>query len=290
MRSEAAVSQQIKLLEIAVGARVLERVPGRPIRLTEAGRRLFATCESVLQHLEGTLGELEALGRLEQGQVVVGAGTYFGSYLLPPIYASFQRLVPGVRTLLFITNSTTSLAALRQGEIDLAIVGGGIEDDGLTGTQLAQKDLVWIAPRDHGLARVSNIPLGTLNADRLILSPGASPKRKSLDKVAAESGVTLQAKLELRGVEAQVTAVRGGLGIAAVPYHVMSRYEGTSLGVLSVEGFPLRTSWSLVWRAHDLSPAATAFRDHLLSHTTQIEAASLVNGARVGAPVAHAHA
>src|SRR5258708_1222230 len=126
LRSEAAISQQIKLLEAAVGARLLERAHQRPIRLTEAGRRMLSTCEDVFARLESTLGELDALGRAERGDVTMSSGGYFGSYLLPPIYAAFQQDVPGISVHLQIVTSANCMEAVRRGEADLAVLGGEI--------------------------------------------------------------------------------------------------------------------------------------------------------------------
>jgi len=275
LRSEAAVSQQIKLLEAAVGAQLLSRAPGRPVRITEAGRRMLASCEVVFQELDRTLDDLDALRRLEHGDIVLGSGPYFGSYVLPPIYASFQHRFPHIRAHVRMMKGIASIDAVRNGDVELAVVGRDFGSTGLSGTLLARKDLVLIAPADNRLASAVDLGLDAVVGEELILAPSTSLDRLLLDRIAAENGLTLRPAFEISGVEAQVNAVLSGLGVAAVPYHVLSRYDAARFCVLAVRGFPIRGSWSIVWRDEQLSPAGTLFRDHLLSHTAMIEATSL---------------
>jgi LysR family transcriptional regulator, low CO2-responsive transcriptional regulator len=275
LRSEAAISQQIKLLEAAVGVRLLERSPGHPVRPTEAGRVMLASSDTVLKQLTRTLTELEGLRKLETGSVVVGSGPYFGSYLLPQICASFQKLAPGIGVHLSTARGEDLVDAVRRGEVELAIVGGEVTEKGVAQGRLAGKDVVWIAPDGHRLASRAAIPFREIAAENLILSRRSSSNRKALEHWAHAQGLEVRPSLEVGGAEAQVTAVRSGLGLAAVTSHVLTRYKDAPLRVLAVEGFPLRGSWSVVWRQDELSPAAALFKDHLFRQRAQIEATSL---------------
>lgn len=274
-RSESAVSQQIKLLETSLGAKLLVRSPGRPVRLTESGQLMLASCETILKHLERTVAEVEAIGTLDRESVVIGSGPYFGSYLLPRICASFQRLMPRVTVHLQTAKGADCVEAVRRRDVEFAVVGGEVLESGVVQSHLASRDVVWIAPSNHALASRSRIPFPEVIAEKLVLAPRTSSNRRVLEKYAGRQGLRLPASLEVGGVEAQVMAVLSGLGISAVQSHVLQRYKDAPLSVLSVEGFPLRGSWSVVWRDHELSQAANAFRDHLLRQQAEIEATSL---------------
>jgi DNA-binding transcriptional LysR family regulator len=245
------------------------------VRLTQAGQVMLASCDNVLAHLDRTMRELDALNRLRSGNVVVGAGPYFGSYLLPPICATFQRLAPGVGIRLQTAKAFECVEALRRGNVELAVVGGQVDDPDFARSYLAGKDVVWIAPSDHKLASRSQITFSEIIAEHLVLPPRTSSSRRVLEKWANEHGFRLEPSVEVGGIEAQVTAVISGLGVAAVPSHVLSRYQDAPLRVLSVVGFPLHGSWTVVWRHDELSPAAAAFKDHLLQQRSAIEATSL---------------
>src|ERR1043166_9481085 len=55
--TESAVSQQVKLLERTVQATLIERDP-RPTRVTDAGRRLIATSETMIESLLTVLRDI----------------------------------------------------------------------------------------------------------------------------------------------------------------------------------------------------------------------------------------
>src|SRR6266508_5644937 len=119
--SEPAVSQQVKLLESTVGARLFDRSPRRPIRLTEAGGLLLKTCESVFQQFDDTLRQLDALRSAETARVSIGVGTHFGSYLLPPMVAAFHQKHPDITVVVNTEVVVQCNEKIRLREIDLAV-------------------------------------------------------------------------------------------------------------------------------------------------------------------------
>jgi DNA-binding transcriptional LysR family regulator len=265
--SEPAVSQQVKLLENVVGARLFTRSPRRPISLTDAGGLLLQTCESVFQQFDATLEQLEALRGAEAARVSLGVGTSFGSYLLPPVVASFGQKYPGITVTVGIEMSGHWDEKVRRREIDLAVVTDHVDDHELTGVPFAEKSLVWIGLSGHPLAGSEPAPVEALRDERLILGPPLSSSRRALDRLAEAHGMALRPAFELAGTQAFITAVTSGMGIALVPYHAMlSREMPRGLAVLNVTGFPLPLEWSLIWRGQDLSPAASIFKDYLLQY------------------------
>jgi DNA-binding transcriptional LysR family regulator len=265
--SEPAVSQQVRLLETTVGARLFERSPRRPIRLTDAGGLLLQTCESVFHQFDATLEQLDALGGAQTARVILGVGTSFGSYVLPPIVAAFQKEHPGISVVVDIETVPHWSEKLRRREVDLAVAAATIDDDEIVSHPLAQKELVWIGLSGHPLAGPEPVPLDALQSERLVLRPTPSSSRQALDRLAQAQGLALHPTFELAGTEACITAVASGMGIALVPYDaVLAREQPRSFAVLNVKGFPLKLNWSVIWRANELSAAATTFRDYLLHH------------------------
>jgi len=265
--SEPAVSQQVKLLEATVGTRLFDRSPRRPIRLTDAGGLLLQTCENIFQQFDATLQQLEALRGVDTARVSLGVGTGFGSYLLPPIVAAFGQENPGITVMVNIEMVGHWSEKVRRREVDLAVAAGNVDGNEVTSVPIAQKELVWIGLSSHRLAGTQSIPVEALRAERLILGLPLSSSRKALGRLAEAHGIVLQPAFELAGIEARMTAVTSGMGIALVPSDaVLSRERSRSLAVLNVEGFPLQLNWWLIWRADGLSAAASTFRDYLLRY------------------------
>lgn len=281
LRSEPAISQQIKLLEDLVGIRLLDRARGRPIRLTEAGRLMLEASEDVLERVDRAIEGLAAMSRFESGTMIVGAGAYFGSYLLPSMCAPFNREFPGIHIRLRIARGAECVELVRNADVELAVVGGDHAGPDIEHVHLAGKDIVLVASPDHPLASRRGLTFADIASQSLVLAPTTSSSRRALDKWASMNGSVLHPRLELTGAEAQITAVRTSLGIAAVPVHALGRYPTAALRVLDVSGFPLREGWSIIWRKGELSPAAEALRDHLLAERARIEMNSLAHTARL---------
>src|SRR3712207_5274267 len=69
--SQAAISEQMKLLEAELRVPLFER-SYRPVRLTEAGQTLLGRAELVLSELRSTREELQGFTGLERGNLHVG--------------------------------------------------------------------------------------------------------------------------------------------------------------------------------------------------------------------------
>ena len=274
--SEAAVSQQVKLLETIVGVQLFDRKPRQPVSLTDAGSLLLQTCESVFRRLEDTLQQLNDLSGAGARRVSLGVGTCFGSYVLPPILAGFQQANPGI--LLTVRSELVGHwpERVRRREMDLAVATNYVECEGLSSVQFGQKELVWVAASGHQLAGRTAVSFDELKNEPLIVGPAGSSTRRALDLLIDAQGVVLHPVFELASNEACITAVVSGMGVALVPYPTaLSRELSRSIAFLNVEGFPLRLDWSLVWRTNDLSPAAAAFRDYLLGPGHEVVASWL---------------
>ena len=276
--SEPAVSQQIKLLEATIGTQLFERLPRRPIRLTDAGWVLLETCDTVFQELEATLKRIGALQGVSTARVRLGTGTGYGGYLLPPIVASFREQYPEIHVSVSIEVTPHWTEKVRRREVDLAVVTGAVDDPEITAIPFDHKDLVWIALSDHRLADMQSIPLQALQSERLIVGAPPSAGSRALDSLAESHGIVLHPDFELAGTEACITAALNGMGVALVPYAtVLSRELPGRVAVLDVEAFPVREDRSLIWRTGDLPPAACTFRDYLLgrSHGPAAQPANL---------------
>src|SRR5260370_37720565 len=64
--TQAAVTQQVRHLERAVGLQLLER-DGRRVRLTDAGRSLAETCRAALRGIDVVEEAAQALTHLQAG-------------------------------------------------------------------------------------------------------------------------------------------------------------------------------------------------------------------------------
>lgn len=264
--SVATVSEHLKTLETLFGARLLDRSPGRrQARLTEAGSILLEACEEVFQTLDTAGGRIQALGGAETGTVKVGASPSLAS-ILPELCESFRLLRPGVIVHAEIDPRPYILESLQHGRLDLAIMGRN-HGSGLIAERLESgADVVVIGPPGHPLAGKVSVPLTQMASERWIVPEWPTFIREVLEERAAAAGIALHVAWEITSAEAIVRAVASGLGVGPVAAEVAAPYLAAGqVEVLPVEGFPVRLDRFIVHHRDPLSPAARAFKEHLLA-------------------------
>ncbi len=89
-RSQSAVSAQIRQLEQAYHAKLLDR-SAKSVELTPAGEVLFDYAERMLRLRDESVQVVADRGNVVQGPVVFGANEATCLYLLPEIFAEFQK-------------------------------------------------------------------------------------------------------------------------------------------------------------------------------------------------------
>ena len=264
--SQPAVSAQIHHLEQALAVQLLDRAPGRRhAELTEAGRLLVNSAAEVFRTLDLAERQLSPLRGAERGMVAVGADLNFGGYVIPRLYADFRADFPAIEVRLVIDHRQRLLEALRQGQLDLAVVLAPIDDSKLLTEPLAACDWVLVGPSGHRLARVASAPFRELAAERLILSESTAPFRPIIRRMAAETETPLHVVLEVADIAARIHAVLSGIGVAPLGIHsVTAEVAMGRLRVLPVEGFPVSQQWLIASSPSPLSASAQLFKEHLL--------------------------
>ncbi|MBN2134933.1 MAG: LysR family transcriptional regulator [Acidobacteria bacterium] len=79
--TQSAVSHGIKKLERSIGTKLIERKSGK-FALTEAGRRLFISCENIFYELDNTRHEIEQIKERDNLNIVLGSPVEFGTTIL----------------------------------------------------------------------------------------------------------------------------------------------------------------------------------------------------------------
>ncbi|GAA2833331.1 LysR family transcriptional regulator [Kitasatospora paracochleata] len=119
--SPSAVSQQLSVLEREAGVPLLERT-GRRVALTPAGRNLVRHTEAVLERLERAGAELAHARRGLAGPLRIGAYPSATRAIVPAALAELAGRHPGLEPMVTEVDPAGVAAALRAGELDVALV------------------------------------------------------------------------------------------------------------------------------------------------------------------------
>lgn len=262
--SQSAVSIQVKRLGESVGMPLVEQV-GKRIFLTEAGKELFEACRDVLDRLRVLGEDMTGLEEGIRGPLNIAVITT-AKYFMPHLLGVFLREHPAVEPRLTVTNQTRIFERLEGNMDDLVIMGTLPENLDLEAAYFLDNPLVVVAPPDHPLVGVKQIPLERLVQERFLSREPGSGTRAARTRLFAEHGLAIRTYMELGSSEAIKQAVMAGLGISVLSLHNLRLELRTGLiAVLDVEHFPLHRQWYAVHlKGKKLSATTRMFLDFLL--------------------------
>ena len=260
--SQPTVSMQIKKLETDIGLPLTEQI-GKKISLTEAGNALYQVSRDVLS----TLGRFEMLiddqKGLRTGQLRISVVTT-ANYFAPRLIGKFTQQYPGIKVSLDVGNREHILDRMSQNLDDLYLVGKPPESSELDFQPYLENPMVVVAPVNHKLAGQKSIPLSVIADEQFIIREPGSGTRIAVEQLFAESGHTLNIRMELGSNESIKQGISGGLGIAVISLHTLTSGDMTELTMLDVEGFPISWQWYVGHpRGKRLSVVARTFIDYM---------------------------
>ena len=269
--TQSAVSAAVSNLEGRYAAKLFDRI-GRRIALTEAGRLFLVEARAVLARAEAAETVLADLAGLKKGRLSLAASQTVAGYWLPARIHAYRERFPGVSVSLAIANTDAVAAAIHDGEADVGVVEGLIDDPALRAVPVAWDEMALVAAPSHPWASRgadwSPSP-ADLASGRWVLRETGSGTRAMLETAIREAGLAFDAldvALELPSTEAVRAAVEAGAGAS-----VMSRLVaagGLASGSLREipAALPRRRFIALTHKERYATRAAAAFLD-LLAET-----------------------
>ena len=258
-----AVSLQIRALEQAAGMPLLERTKSG-LRPTDAGRQVLDTAYRIEAALTECGETLEALQGIDGGRVAVGVVST-AKYFAPRALAAFAKSHPNVGMKLSIGNRGETIAALKNYDLHLAIMGRPPEDFDVESSIIGDHPHIIIAPPDHPLASRKRIAVTELTKETFLLREEGSGTRLLMQRLFAEEGVSPNLGMQIGSNETIKQAVMAGLGIALISAHTVAAEIGDGrLVPLNVSKLPVQRQWFVVKRSDKrLLPASQALWDFL---------------------------
>ncbi|QKJ19231.1 LysR family transcriptional regulator [Microbacterium hominis] len=221
--SQPAISQQLKRLELRVGAALVERV-GRSVRLTEAGRVLARHATAVSTVLEAAAGELAELSGLQAARVRLVGFPSASPTLVPRLLADLAHRHPGISITYVEAEPPEAVDAVRDDRADIALTFSypGDRDDphgasarGLDVRAVGADDLLAVLPASHPLVVDDVVDVAGLAAADWIA--GCPRCRGHLLELCERAGFTPRIAFETDNVVAVESLVAQGIGVATLP-------------------------------------------------------------------------
>lgn len=256
--TQSALSHQIAALERELGQRLFHRT-SRDVRLTEAGAAFVRRARTALAAAQGAREDAAAAAGQVIGTLRLGVIPTVVAVDVPAAIARFRDRHPGVRVELAVGNSDTLIAALRRGDLDVALLGlrEQATPSGVALKVLARERLVGVIPRTHPLASRRRIRLGEL-ADQVFADfPAGTSGRAQSDSAFALSGVSRDVAFEADSAALILGLVGAGLAVTLLPPGIAGGERDDVVCVDVVDG-PIRVEYA-AWDERSPRNVATAF-------------------------------
>jgi DNA-binding transcriptional LysR family regulator len=254
-RSQSAVSAQIRQLEQAYHARLLDR-SAKSVELTPAGEVLFEYAEKMLRLRDESVQFVADRGNVVQGPVMFGANEATCLYLLPDIFAEFQRRFPLVHISIYRNFSHKILQRVEDGSIDVGIVTLPTKSPNLRVHHIHRDRLRFMVSTRNPLAHRSKLTLEEVASQPLIL-PRTGFTRQVLDKLFRPYRSRLHVTMELPSIGMIKRFVAADAGVSFISESfAKDQVKAGEVKLLNVEGVDLFRELGLVYRRDRSLPRA----------------------------------
>ena len=254
-RSQSAVSAQIRQLEQAYKAKLLDR-SAKSVELTPAGEVLFEYAERLLKLRDESIQIVADRGDVVQGPVVFGANEATCLYLLPDIFAEFQHRYPQVHISIYRNFSHKILQRVEEGSVDVGIVTMPVKSANLKVHSIYRDRLRFMVSTRNPLAHRSKITLEEVASQPLIF-PRTGYTRQVLDKLFRPYRSQIHVAMELPSVGMIKRFVVADAGVSFISESFARDYvKAGEVKLLNVEGLDLWRELGLIYRRDRSLPRA----------------------------------
>ncbi len=256
--SPSAVSQQLSVLEREAGVPLLERT-GRRVALTPAGQNLVRHAEAVLERLEQATAELADARDGLGGPLRIGTYPSAARAIIPAALAALGREHPGLEPMVTEVDPAVVAAALRSGELDVALVHEydfvpRDEEPGLATEALFTEPMYLAAPTAGTVADHRHSPW--------IMSPPGTLCHTMAIRACQAAGFTPRVRHQIDDFATVLALAAGGQGVALIP-HLGS--SAPPPGVVLTRMPMSRRTYTAFRSGSAAHPAVTAFTAALRS-------------------------
>ena len=271
-RTQPAVSQAVRRLEIEIGEQLFDR-SSKDGTLTSAGEVLVEYAKQMLNLRRDAQSAVRELRDLHTGKVTLSANEHTVFALLPAINL-FRQQHPNIKVDVRRGVASRIPTEVLGREVELGAISFKPEDEAVKSVAIVMDELTLIVSPNHPFAGRESVSIKELGKEIFIAHNAVSPYREKVLHAFEKHRTQLNISVELPSLEAIKRLVEQNVGVALVPkLTARAEIERGLLMALTVKEIRLERSLHLIYRRNSaLSHAAQTF----LETARSVQPASLL--------------
>ncbi len=214
--TQPTISDHIKTLEEELNCKLFDRL-GRSIIPTKEADLLYLHASEIIEKADSLRDLINRLKMEITGELIIGASTIPGTYVLPPIMVEFKHHYPLIKYQVVISDSKGILEKILGHELLCGIVGAKIHNEKLDYQYMVDDELIVIS--SPSLIQKDEWTIDELLKYPMIIREEGSGTRLEFEKILENRGFSLD-KFNIAGIfgstDAVKQAVKAGLGISVL--------------------------------------------------------------------------
>lgn len=212
--SQPTVSDHIRSLEEELNCRLFDRL-GRSIIPTREAEALYDRALEIVDKAENLRNIIPLLSREVSGELVIGASTIPGTYILPSVMTGFLKEYPSVHFKVMISDSRDVAEKVLRHELILGVTGAKLINSMISYIPLQDDELIAVASpfltekREMSLRELTRLPI--------VLREEGSGTRIEAERILRSKGIDIErfkVSCILGSTEAVKEAVKAGMGFS----------------------------------------------------------------------------
>lgn len=264
--SQPTISEQIKTLENNLGCKLFDRL-GRTIKPTSKAELLFPKALGVLEKINQLEEEMAMEDQCIAGELILGASTIPGAYILPRLATVFKEKHPEISFEIRIAGSGEIIDSVLNHDLLIGIVGSKTASQNLQFSPLIGDELVLAAAAKRNTS--NNISMKKFLKLPFLLREKGSGTRKSMEEFVVKTGFKtgqLNTVAVLGSNAAIKEAIKANLGVSILSrISISDELENGKIREVKVKGLTMkRMFYAVTLKKRSLPTCYRVFLERLL--------------------------
>ncbi|MDP3047983.1 MAG: selenium metabolism-associated LysR family transcriptional regulator [Thermodesulfovibrionales bacterium] len=263
--TQPTISDHVKSLEEELNCKLFDRL-GRTIMPTKEAEVLYSHAMEIIEKADNIKDVIGQFKKEITGELIIGASTIPGTYLMPAIISSFKKKYPSVFFQIAIADSEEIIKKVLKHELLIGIVGSKLGNEQIHYMPFMEDELIVVSA--PSMLKKERTTLNELIKFPMVLREEGSGTRRETEKILEERGISFE-DIKISGIfgstDAIKQAVKEGLGVSILSrLSVKDELKYGILKEIKLTNIEMKRKFYIVTHQKRTSPLAyNIFLEHI---------------------------